>query len=100
GFQMMFFRVDNKFTPVQKFAQQPGWEGGELDATSWGIAIPEEDFRATYEKLRDAEGVKLFKDVPYWRQDSYWGVSVLDPAGNTIEVFTYVKERPESTEWQ
>ena len=99
GFQMMFFRVDNPFTPVQKFAQQPGWPGGDIETTSWGIEIPEESFRETFEKLRDAEKVKTFFEVPQWLQDSYWGFPVLDPAGNTIEVFTYVKERPENTAW-
>lgn len=99
-FQMMWFRSEpGKPMPVlDKFTCQPGWMGGEIDATSWAVQIPEADFAATVGRLTEA-GVRFFKPEPEWRQDSYWGVSVMDPMGITVEVYTTPAERPESTEW-
>jgi hypothetical protein len=62
------------------------------------VEVPEEDFAETWHRLVE-DGVKLFKAVPEWRQDSYWGISVLDPMGNTLEVYSIPKERPAKLEW-
>jgi catechol 2,3-dioxygenase-like lactoylglutathione lyase family enzyme len=98
GFQMMWFRADEEQPVPEEFACQPGWEGGVLEVTSWAVSIPEGDFAAVFEKLADA-GAKLFQPVPDWRQDSYWGLSVLDPMGVTVEVFSAPAEKPAETDW-
>jgi catechol 2,3-dioxygenase-like lactoylglutathione lyase family enzyme len=98
GFQMMWFRADEVLPVLDRFTCQPGWMGGEIEATSWAVEIPEADFAATVGRLTEA-GVRFFKPEPDWRQDSYWGVSVMDPMGITLEVFTLPAERPEKTEW-
>ena len=97
---MMFFRSDEKLPVETKFSFQPGWEGGELDKISWAIEIPEDKFKEVYEKLKADKSVKFFKDKPDWRQESYWGISVLDPMGYTTEVYNSPKNKPESTTWQ
>lgn len=99
GFEFMFFRAEGKYIEPTEFAGQPGDGGGPRQATSWSVAIPEEDFRATFERLRQA-GIKAMTKTPTWRQDSYWGYTVLDPAGNTVEVYCSVKAKPASTEWK
>ncbi len=38
--------------------------------------------------------------APTWRQASYWGFTVLDPAGNTVEIYCAVKEKPANNEWK
>jgi hypothetical protein len=41
-------------------------------------------------------------DTPTWRQASYWGWTVRDPAGNTVEVYWHPKEKPgegETPQW-
>lgn len=98
GFEMMFFRADKQLPVLREWAVQPGYEGGTLETTSWGIHIPEEMFGVVVGRLNSA-GVKTFKDRAEWRQDSYWGFSVMDPMGNTVELYTEPKEKPASTEW-
>ena len=98
GLEFMFFRADNKLEVPTEFAMQPGDGGGPRAATSWSVCIPEQDYRATVEKLRKA-GAKAMTQAPTWRQESYWGFTVLDPAGNTVEVYCSVKQKPASTEW-
>ncbi len=98
GLQMMWFRADEKLPVPDAFACQPGWAGGTLDVSSFSAFVPEEDFMAVFERLRDA-GTTMFKPEPEWRQDSYWGLSVLDPMGATVEVYTTPKDRPSDTTW-
>lgn len=98
GMQLMFFRADAKLPVVAEFAGQPGYQGGKLEATSWSIQIPEADFAAAVERLHKA-GAKRFAEKPFWAQDSYWSFPVLDPMGNTVEVFATPKEKPAKKEW-
>lgn len=95
---LMFFSTETPAPQLTDWAWQPGYEGGNLMATSWAIEIPEEDYPATIKRLKDA-GVKAFSENPEWRQDSYWGFSVADPQGNTVEVYTSPKEKPKSPSW-
>jgi catechol 2,3-dioxygenase-like lactoylglutathione lyase family enzyme len=97
GFEFMYFRTPDP-VPERGFAGQPGDGGGDGLHTSWSVAIPEDDFEATYERLREAR-VRAMTETPTWRQDCYWGYTVMDPAGNTVEVYTTPKERPASTDW-
>jgi catechol 2,3-dioxygenase-like lactoylglutathione lyase family enzyme len=98
GVCFMFFRAGEELPVLAEWAWQPGWAGGTLEINSWAIQIPQEDFAEVYGKLKE-EGVPLFKPEPEWRQDSYWGLSVRDPMGNTVEVYTTPEEKPASTTW-
>jgi len=42
----------------------------------------------------------MFNEEPEWRVDNYWGLTVKDPMGNTVEVYTIPKQKPESTTWK
>lgn len=98
GLRMMWFRGDGKLPVAEAFACQPGWAGGTLEVSSISALVPEEDFAAVFVRLKEA-GTPMFKPVPEWRQDSYWGLSVLDPMGATLEVYNAPKERPADTVW-
>jgi catechol 2,3-dioxygenase-like lactoylglutathione lyase family enzyme len=98
GFEAMWSRADAKLPVPTGFACQPGWAGGTLEATSWGVQIPEERFAQVHRALAES-GAALFRPVPDWRQDSYWGISVLDPMGVTVEVYATPRERPATTTW-
>jgi catechol 2,3-dioxygenase-like lactoylglutathione lyase family enzyme len=98
GFEPMWFRADAKLPVPDAWAAQPGWAGGTAEVTSWAVQIPEDRFADVWRRLVDA-GVPLFRPVPEWRQDSYWGLSARDPAGVTVEVYATPKERPASTTW-
>jgi catechol 2,3-dioxygenase-like lactoylglutathione lyase family enzyme len=87
GLQAMWFRADDPVPAPSEFAEQPGWEGGTLQATSWAVFIPEHDFDRVRRELV-ASGARLFDPEPEWRQDCYLGLSVLDPMGATVEVYT------------
>lgn len=98
GFQMMFLKAELELPVAAEFAWQPGSGKGTLDAPSWGIAVPEDRFPEVYLRLKEA-GVSMLEPEPQWRQACYWGLSVLDPMGNTVEIYTEPGEKPESTEW-
>jgi catechol 2,3-dioxygenase-like lactoylglutathione lyase family enzyme len=91
--EAMWFRADARLPVATEFASQPGWEGGTVEATSWAVWVPEERFGAVREALA-AAGASFYHSEPAWRQDSYWGLSVLDPMGVTIELYTVPAERP------
>ncbi len=99
GLDLMFFRFDEKIPVQEQWAVQPGWEGGTFEGTSWSIEVPENLFPEVVKKLK-VSNVKCFTEKPMWLQDSYWGFPVMDPMGNTVEVYTTPKEKPTSTEWQ
>lgn len=86
GFQFMWFRSDEKLPVIDGWAAQPGYSGGEFAITSWSIELPKEDFEKIIGRLK-ASGVKLFSMEPEWRQESYWGFTVMDPMGNTVELY-------------
>ena len=86
GFQFMWFRSDEELPVIDGWANQPGYEGGEYALISWSIEVPKADFEAIVERLK-ASGAKLLSMEPEWRQDSYWGFTVMDPMGNTVEIF-------------
>ncbi|MBN2083154.1 VOC family protein [bacterium] len=96
--EFMFFRAENTLPVPDKYASQPGWPGGELEVPSWSVLIPEEDFAATVQALINA-GVPTFAAKPMFCLDNYWSFPVLDPMGNTVEVYTIPKVKPENGEW-
>lgn len=98
GFELMFFRADGPMAP-KPFAGQPGDGGGAGFDTSWSVQVPEAAFAATYARLKGAK-VEAMTETPTWRQESYWGITVKDPAGNTVEVYTAPAAAPASTTWQ
>jgi len=98
GFQMMFFRAANEPAPPGDWADQPGYDGGTYEATSWAVEVPEDAFAETVERVINS-GARVLKDSPEWRTDSYWGFTAMDPAGNTVEIYTTPAEKPETTTW-
>lgn len=98
GFQFMFFKPDAEVPARADWADQPAYDGGTTFVTSWSVEVPEEEFAAVVARLREA-GVECFAEEPDWRVDSYWGFTVKDPMGNTVEVYAAPKERPASTTW-
>ena len=67
---LMFFYSGKEAPKHTEWAWQPGYEGGSLHITSIAIEILEQDFAGTVERLKK-EGVRVFSDVPDWRQNSY-----------------------------
>lgn len=98
GFEAMWFRADTRIEPATTFAAQPGWAGGTREVTSLGVEIPAARFADVHRALV-ATGAPLFRPVPEWRQGSYWGLSVLDPMGMTVEVYAIPATKPASTTW-
>lgn len=100
GFELMFFRADGEGPGEKEWAAQPGGGSGTAEVTSWSVEVPEAHFGATVQRLLEA-GVPLQGDAkaPDWRQGCYWGITVRDPAGITIEVYSAPKEKPASTTW-
>ncbi len=99
GLQVVFFKPKKEVAVLEEWADQPGYEGGELAVSSIAVEIPQKAYPEVLNCLRQA-GVKMLKDKPEWRMDSYWGLSVMDPMGTTLEVYTTPKEKPDEKEWE
>lgn len=102
GLQLMFFKWDGELPVETRWAWQPG-EAPEHSAPlmSFSIEYPEDDLRDAVERVRAAAAPSA-TPAPTWRQNSYWGWTVRDPMGNTIELFSSVSDQPpegETPEW-
>lgn len=86
-FEFMIFRTDQKIPTLSEWQAQPGYEGGTGYLPSWSVFVDHSCFESVIQKCRDA-GLKLFQEKPEWRQDCYWGFTVADPMGNTVEIYT------------
>lgn len=99
GFELMFFKNKQPTPQIPtEWASQPGYEGGKLETSSWAIGVPEAEFAEVVKKLKGG-GVRLFQQLPEWRQGGYWGFTAMDPNGVTVEVYTIPKEKPALVEW-
>jgi len=86
GFQFMFHRWDGRMEPQRGFAWQPGDAVGTEPRHSLGIHVPEEDWQPTVDRLKRME-VEAMTPEPTWRQESYWGWTLNDPLGETVEIW-------------
>lgn len=93
GMQLMFFRWDTELPARTAWDWQPGDGAGDAPGMSFSVEIEEGDARAVFDRLR-ALGVPAMSEGPTWRQDSYWGWTVRDPAGNTVELYWKVQDKP------
>ncbi len=89
GFQLMFFRGDRPLAPHPAWDFMPGdgderYEGQRL---SYGICVPWDDYRARVRRIALRSDVPKMTPRPTWRQGSYWGWSLKDPAHNTLELY-------------
>lgn len=103
GFQLMFFRWDSELPFDERWAWQPG-EAPENSAPlmSFSLEYPEDELREVVKRVREVD-LPTATDKPTWRQNSYWGWTIKDPMGNTIELFSSVQQQPaegETPEWQ
>lgn len=87
GFQFMWFKAEKPLNVCSQWANQPGYSGGVIEMSSFAIDVPEENYDIIIKRLKKS-GVKFFNTEPEWRQNSYWGVTVMDPMGNTVEIYT------------
>ena len=93
GMQLMFFRWDEDLPARTGWDWQPGDGAGEAPGMSFSIELPEEESAELVEKIGQAE-LQRMSETPTWRQGSYWGWTVRDPAGNTVELYWHPAEKP------
>lgn len=98
GGEMMFFASGEELPVIQEWGDQPGYQGGKLKTTSWAVDVPDSEFAAVVSRLKQA-GVKTHTEYPEWRFESYRGFNVMDPMGNTAEVYSISVKKPSSTVW-
>ena len=94
GTQLMFFRLDGKTPVPEGWAWQPGETIEEaVPRMSFSILYTLDQLREAVKRLKDGK-VDAQTPDPTWRQGSYWGWTIRDPMGNTIEVFASPPEPP------
>lgn len=96
---MIYFKSDSDIPYIKEWAWQPGYKGGAGNLTSWSLGFPESEFRNLFERLKSNKIEMLFPK-PEWRRDEYWGLSVKDPMGNTLELYTVPSSKPEDSDWK
>ena len=95
GLQYMFFRADSELPHEHRWAEQPGESvEGAAPLMSFSLEYNEGDLRKLVMQAREA-GIKAASENPTWRQQSYWGWTVKDPMGNTIELYAAPAKHPE-----
>ena len=65
----------------------------------WSIRVPEALFLGVLYQLKNSKE-QLLTNKPEWRHGSYWGVTVNDPVGNPIELYTISQVEPVEKEWE
>lgn len=66
---------------------------------AWSIPIPEALYLGLLYQLKQA-GQTFLTQKPEWRNNRYWGVTVSDPVGNHIELYTTPSQPPPRTDWE
>lgn len=81
-------------------ALSPNASHDDLDIpTQWSIRVPEALFLGVLYQLKHSPEQRL-THKPEWRQGHYWGVTVTDPVGNPIELYTIPQVEPLEKEWE
>ena len=86
GLQFMFHRWAEPLPAKEGFAWQPGDAAGTVPRHSLGVHVPEDEWEATVARLR-AMDVDAMTPAPSWRRESYWGWTLRDPLGETVEIW-------------
>ena len=97
--KLAFYKDEGKAPKIKDFAKQPAQDLGKKEITSFGIQYKEEEFRKLYEKLVE-EKISLLTEKPQWLVDSYWGITIRDPMGFSLEIFSIPQEKPSDFEWK
>jgi catechol 2,3-dioxygenase-like lactoylglutathione lyase family enzyme len=85
GVKLVFLRNGAGAVAAPEFSSMPGWpETGGVRALC-SIRYGAADYRTCIERLV-ASGVRCRTPDPVWR-DGCWELAVLDPSGNTVELF-------------
>lgn len=101
GLELMFFRWDENLPPEEKWAWQPGETfDAAVPMMSFSIEFPMDRYRQVVESLTEKD-VTSQKPKPNWRQKSYWGWTVKDPMGNTLDLYAAPDKKPDEDdpEW-
>ena len=98
GVDIAFFKGDYPLPEHKEWAWQPGYNGGTANINSYSISTDEKNLRAIFERAK-MKNVKMISEKPVWRKDSYWAITIMDPMGTTIEIYSEVP-KPLSTEWK
>lgn len=99
GLQLMFHRWTGPSpAPIAAgWSWQPGDGQGDAPTMSFGLQIPADGYAAVVARVA-AAGDPAMTAVPTWRQGSYWGWTVKDPMGHTVELYCTPGARPEGEE--
>lgn len=84
---LVFMRASSTLPTISEWAQQPGYRGGTLEAPSWVISVPASEFQNTVNRLKNG-GAPCLQDDSTSPQPGHLQFYVMDPMGNTIEIFS------------
>jgi mono/diheme cytochrome c family protein len=100
--ELWIFKAKDELPVRTEWAWQPGETVvGAVPGTSFSLQLQWSEFKSK-PVILPFLNVKTQTPKPTWRQNSYWGWTVADPMGNTIEIFATPPQKPaeESPKWQ
>lgn len=80
GFRLTFLKSTTELPVYTQLSKLPGCEGGEIEQALCSVEYTADDYVAVVDRLRSA-------GVNSPQPDGEWSYPVLDPMGNTIEVY-------------
>lgn len=83
---IVFMRASAPLSGLADWAKQPGYRGGAVEVPSWVITVAAPEFQGIVARLK-AAGVPCLNDAPISPQPDHWQFFVLDPMGNTVEIY-------------
>ena len=85
--QLVFIRSGEPLPVTTQFAQNPGYQGGDLHAESWVLKVERPSFETITQQLKNSR-YSRFTPEPVAPRPGALQLLALDPMGFTVEIYT------------
>ena len=85
--QLVFTRAPSPLPVETQFAQNPGYQGGSVQAESWVLKMERPSFEAAVQRLQTSDLIS-YTPEPQEPRPGARQFLALDPMGFTVEVYT------------
>lgn len=90
GIQVVFIRASHPLPIESAWARQPGWAEGTREAHSMVLQLSLDGFQKVIERAK-VKNMTFFDKEPRGNKDENLSHFVMDPMGNTIELYYQAK---------
>lgn len=87
GIEIVFLRASEDLPVLDDWTTQPNYDGGTIEDVSIVVEVTGEEFDAMIARVSGG-GVTVFNDAILVPQPGQRAIYLLDPMGNTVQIFT------------